>query len=102
MFDRISETAHQVLPPEARILLYGSRARGDARPESDWDLLILIPGERVTLSDATQYSFPFTALGWEINEEINPQIFTFDNWNSRKGRSIYQYEVERDGIEICH
>ncbi len=34
--------AHQ---PEA-IILFGSRARGDARPESDFDLLLVMPNER--------------------------------------------------------
>ena len=29
------------LDPDARIILFGSRARGDSEKESDWDLLIL-------------------------------------------------------------
>lgn len=29
--------------PEAKAILYGSRARGDNRPDSDVDLLILLP-----------------------------------------------------------
>ena len=29
--------------PEAEILLYGSRARGDAREDSDWDLFLVLP-----------------------------------------------------------
>jgi len=33
-----------ILDPTARIILYGSRARGDAQPDSDWDLLILLDG----------------------------------------------------------
>ncbi len=28
--------------PSAKIYLYGARARGDARRDSDWDLLILL------------------------------------------------------------
>ena len=31
------------LEPESEIILYGSRARGDEREDSDWDLLILVP-----------------------------------------------------------
>jgi predicted nucleotidyltransferase len=43
------------------ILLFGSRARGDARPGSDWDLCVSAPGRRVDeialigdLADAVQ------------------------------------------------
>ena len=37
---RIQETVHQA-EPSATIILYGSEARGDARPDSDVDVLIL-------------------------------------------------------------
>ena len=33
------------LDPSVEIILYGSRARDDANPESDYDLLILTDGE---------------------------------------------------------
>jgi len=35
--------AVQELAPGAEIVLYGSRAMGTARPDSDWDFLILLP-----------------------------------------------------------
>jgi len=41
-------SAIKSIDPFAEIILYGSRARGDAEPESDYDLLILADGE-VTL-----------------------------------------------------
>ncbi len=35
------KTAIQDVVPDAEIILYGSRARGTAHPDSDWDFLIL-------------------------------------------------------------
>jgi predicted nucleotidyltransferase len=32
-----------VEPRPGRVLLFGSRARGDARPDSDFDLLVVMP-----------------------------------------------------------
>ena len=40
---RIREAIHDV-EPSARGILYGSRARGDGRPDSDWDILVLLEG----------------------------------------------------------
>jgi uncharacterized protein len=43
LLQRVKQAVHEV-EPEADIVLYGSRARGDARAESDWDFLILLDG----------------------------------------------------------
>lgn len=36
----VKEAVHRV-DPGATVILYGSRARGDARPDSDWDFMVL-------------------------------------------------------------
>ncbi len=38
----IGEVARSVLPG-AQILLFGSQARGEARPDSDYDILVITP-----------------------------------------------------------
>ena len=42
VLEHIEDTVRDIMPLDARILLFGSRARGDARPDSDWDILIIL------------------------------------------------------------
>ena len=45
--DMIRSILHKVAP-NAQIILYGSEARGEARPDSDIDLLILVDEPQLT------------------------------------------------------
>jgi predicted nucleotidyltransferase len=41
IFEQIRQLKRELIPNE-RLILFGSQARGDARPDSDWDLLLLL------------------------------------------------------------
>ncbi len=47
------------VPEVERIILFGSRARRDARPDSDWDFLIIMPSkERAIRRDLPSEKLP--------------------------------------------
>ena len=67
VIERIKETADRILPEGASLWLYGSRARGDARPDSDYDLLILLDKDHISSTDHDNYSYTLREMGWEID-----------------------------------
>ncbi len=83
----------------AQAILFGSRARGDAREDSDWDVLILLDKERITQSDMDEISYPIRELGWTLNEMINPIMFTKKEWEKKSFTPFYK-NVTREGIVI--
>ncbi|MBO4670550.1 MAG: nucleotidyltransferase domain-containing protein [Bacteroidales bacterium] len=92
--------AHEVLPQGADALLFGSRARGDAREDSDWDILILINGSRATGADFDKYAYPFVKFGWSIGEQINPLLYSYGDWTKRSITPFYK-NVQSEAISLC-
>ena len=98
MIDSIKQVGRQTLPPNSSLLLYGSRARGDAHEGSDWDLLILLDKPKLSFQDY-DYGYPFRELGWDAGEEISPHIYTKKQWSEWTFLPFHK-NVERDKLVL--
>ena len=90
VINRLKELGKKILPEGASLWLYGSRARGDARPDSDYDLLKLLDKDKITSDDHDRYGYPLRESGWEIWAEINPHIYTRKDWMSWSYSPFYK------------
>jgi predicted nucleotidyltransferase len=89
-----------VVIPDARIILYGSRARGDAQPDSDYDLLILtgqIPSVR--LDEAILDNIYPVEL--ETGAMISFVVQNETDWNKSKYKAMpFHKNIDREGVPI--
>ena len=96
---KIRKVASTAIPKGGKAILYGSRARGDSHQGSDWDILILLNKEYLEQSDYDNVSYPFVLLGCEIGEEINPIMYTNNEWESYRITPFYE-NVTREGVSL--
>ena len=88
------------LEPNAEIILYGSRARGDFTEESDWDLLILVDGP---LNDqrVDRIRHHLYEIEWQGGEVISSMIKTHQDWENPlyQAMPIHQ-RIEKEGVRV--
>lgn len=92
--------AKKLASQDVHIFLFGSRARGNNRNDSDWDLLILLDKDGIEEADYEKYFDTFTELSWKISQQINPQLYTQKDWNNISYTPFYA-NVEHDKILIA-
>lgn len=87
------------IDPDAEIILFGSRARGNARPDSDWDVLILT-GYPVNLSKERQFRDALYEIEIETGEPISVFVFSRNDWNTKQAITPFYHNVTREGITL--
>lgn len=88
------------ISPKAKVILFGSQARGDAREDSDIDVIILLDKERITYQDKIDITNPLFDLEEEEKVMICPLVYTMNEWYGRPVKSPFYMNVLNDGIEL--
>lgn len=83
--------------PSAKIYLYGSRAKGTARPDSDWDLLILLNKDSITSEIEQNITYPLYDLEFESGEVISPMVYSAKEWDGKYKITPFYSNVMREG-----
>ena len=88
----------QEVAPSATVILYGSRARGSAEPESDYDLLVLVEGPwSRKLED--QIGDRLYALELESGTVLSLIVYEKHTWDTPLCKAMPLHRnVDREGI----
>jgi uncharacterized protein len=86
------------LEPEAHVILYGSRARGDATEDSDWDLLVLVDG-KVDHPRTDRIRHQLYELEWETGEVLSVIVRNRGEWDRFPYRAMPIHQrIAAEGI----
>lgn len=83
---------------DIEVWLYGSEARGDARPDSDIDLLVLFNKPEVTTQDKDKIYDVTYPIELDSGVLIQPFILTKPQWESRM--TPFRDNVQTDRIRL--
>jgi predicted nucleotidyltransferase len=80
-----------------RVVLYGSRAGGDHRPASDYDIAVFIKGDGTLIEELRRLAPITTEILLDTDADISAIPFPAEAYEERTG---FMHELRLDGIDL--
>jgi uncharacterized protein len=84
----------------AEVILYGSRARGDNKRDSDWDVMILLKQKNVDKKIEQIYRHHLLDLELEIGVPISVFVYSKSDWEGKYSITPLFKSIKKEGILI--
>ncbi len=85
--------------PKAEVLLYGSRARGSERVESDWDVLVLTDYS-VDLAKESMFRDKVYDLELESGEPISIFVYSKKDWKTKQNITPFYQNIMKEAVSL--
>jgi len=86
--------------PHAKVILYGSEARGESKKNSDIDILVIVDKAKITLEDEQKITFSIYMLEIKTGVQISTLIVSKREWENRPFKTPFYINVLNEGIEL--
>ena len=96
---KIKKTVTEI-DSSAEVILFGSRARGDAKKDSDWDILILVDKPKVTFKDEKIFWHKLYDVELETEQCISTLVYAKKEWETKQSVTPLYKSVKQEGIRL--
>ena len=97
MSEQIKQNVHEV-DANAQVWLYGSRARGEAREDSDWDVLVLSPQDKLTFKEEEKFMDHICELMVQTGQTIQLFAYGMNDWHANHSITPFYKNVHSEAI----
>lgn len=97
MSELIKQNVHEI-DNTAQVWLYGSRARGEAREDSDWDVLVLSQKDKLTFKEEEKFMDHICELMVKTGQAIQLFAYGMKDWHTRHSITPFYKNIQADAI----